>query len=105
MSNRTSWSCTCAACEEHPRSSEAVEHKKLNRVLAGVDEKSARRIVGLLAEKEGRGGVSRLSSVTGMSRTTILEGQRELVGRDPIPPGRVRRAGGGRKPLEKKDRG
>jgi len=41
---------------------------------------------------------------TGMSRTTILQGQRELVGSDPTPTDRVRRPGGGRKPLEKKDR-
>jgi hypothetical protein len=38
-----------------------------------------------------------------MSRTTILQGQRELVGSDPTPTDRVRRPGGGRKPLEKKD--
>jgi hypothetical protein len=38
-----------------------------------------------------------------MSRTTIAQGQRELVGEDPVPADRVRRPGGGRKPLEKKD--
>lgn len=76
----------------------------MNRVVAGLDEKNARRVVGLLAEKEGHGGVARLSRITGMSRTTILAGQRELVGADPIPEGRLRPFGGGRKPLEKKDR-
>jgi hypothetical protein len=80
-----------------------MEHRKLNRALSGLDEKHARRIVGLLAEKEGHGGIARLSRVTGMSRTTILLGQRELTGMDPVPDGRVRRPGGGRKPLEKKD--
>lgn len=103
MANRTTWQCECAACVEHPRSEESIEHKKLNRVLADLDEKSARRVVGLLAEKEGHGGIARLSRITGMSRTTILEGQRELVGKDPVPEGRTRRPGGGRKPLEKKD--
>jgi hypothetical protein len=83
---------------------EAIAHRKLNRALSGLDEKHARRVVGLLAEKEGHGGISRLSRVTGMSRTTILLGQRELVGKDPIAENRVRRPGGGRKPLEKKDR-
>ena len=68
-----------------------MEHRKLNRVLSGLDEKHARRVLGLLAEKEGHGGIARMSRVTGMSRTTIRLGQRELVGEDPIPAGRVRR--------------
>lgn len=103
MSDRKKWRCACVACTEHPRSAEAIEHRKLNRALAGLDEKHARRIVGLFAEKEGYGGVARLSRVTGMSRTTILLGQRELVGKDPVPEGRVRRTGAGRTALEKKD--
>lgn len=80
-----------------------MEHRKLNRALSGLDEKHARRVLGLLAEKEGHGGIARLSRVTGMSRTTILQGQRELVGNDPVPKDRVRRPGGGRRALEKKD--
>jgi hypothetical protein len=52
---------------------------------------------------EGHGGIARLSRVTGVSRTTILHGQRDLVGDDPTPADRVRRPGGGRKRLEKKD--
>lgn len=80
-----------------------MEHRKLNRALAGLDEKHARRVLGLLAEKEGHGGITRLSRITGMSRTTILLGQRELVSADPVPEGRTRRPGGGRPPLEKKD--
>jgi hypothetical protein len=105
MATGSRWVCRCAVCSEHPRSAEATEHKKLNRALAGLDEKHARRILGLLAEKEGHGGIARLSRVTGMSHTTILRGQRDLVGKDPTPAGRVRRSGGGRKPLEKKDPG
>lgn len=86
-----------------PHSDEAEEHRKLNRLLSGLNEKDRRRVAGFVAEKEGHGGISHVSRVTGMSRTTILLGQRELVGRDPIPEGRVRRPGGGRKSLEKKD--
>lgn len=103
MAEPTIHVCECEVCEEHPRSATAVEHRKLNRVVALLDEKQARRVVGLLAEREGHGGIARLSRVTGMSRTTILQGQRELVGDDPVPADRVRRAGGGRKPLEKKE--
>ena len=95
--------CQCEVCSAHPRSSEASSHRKLNRLLLGLDEKQRRRVLGLLADREGHGGIARLSRVTGVSRTTILQGQRELVGHDPIPPHRLRRVGGGRKPLEKKD--
>ena len=104
MAGRKKWKCTCSACTEHPRSAEATEHRKLNRVVSGLDEKHARRVLGLLAEREGHGGIARLSRVTGVSRTTILLGQRELVGEDPVPEDRVRRPGGGRMALEKKDR-
>jgi hypothetical protein len=103
MADKQKWKCSCEACIEHPRSAEATEHRKLNRVLSGLDEKHARRVVGLLAERQGYGGVSQLSRVTGLSRTTILAGQKELVGEDSVPEDRVRREGGGRKPLEKKD--
>lgn len=102
MAARQKWKCTCSACTEHPRSTEAREHRKLNRALSGLDEKHARRVLGLLAEREGHGGIARLSRVTGVSRTTILLGQRELVGDDPVPEDRVRRPGGGRTALEKK---
>jgi len=102
MADGTRWVCKCQACKEHPRNAEATEHRKLNRALSGLDEKHARRLLGLLAEKEGFGGIARLSRVTGVSRKTILQGQRELVGKDPIAEGRIRRSGGGRKPLEKK---
>lgn len=91
-------------CEKHPRSAEATEHKKINRLVSGLDEKHARRVAGLLAETRGHGGIAQIAVITGMSRTTILEGQRELLGLDPVPHDRVRRPGGGRKSLEKKDR-
>ena len=103
MANRTDRNCGCRVCKLHPRSAEAAEHRKINRLLSVLDEKSARRVVGLLAEQEGHGGIARLSRITGMSRTTILAGKRELAQGDPFAGERVRRPGGGRKTLEKKD--
>ena len=47
------------------------------------------------ALQEGHGGISRISRVCGLSRVTITKGIGEL-GKDPLPVGRVRRAGGGR---------
>ena len=104
MGEGNKWVCNCDACREHPRSAEATEHRKLNRVLSALDEKQARRVLGLLAERTGHGGIADLSRVTGVSRTTILRGKKELVGKDSVPKDRVRRLGGGRKPLEKKGR-
>jgi hypothetical protein len=103
MANRHRWSCPCDVCRDHPRSVEAVSHRKLNHLVGTLDEKAARRVVGLLAEREGHGGTAKYSRLTGMSRTTILAGRRELGLEDSVPIGRVRRVGGGRKPLEKKD--
>ena len=45
----------------------------------------------------GRGGVTLVSTVTGVARSTIYRGLAEL-GEAPTRPGRVRRPGGGRKP-------
>ena len=102
MAGRETFVCTCTACVEHPRGAVASAHRKINRAIAGLDEKQARRVLGLMAEREGHGGVASLSRITGMSRTTIAQGRRELAGTDPVPEGRVRRPGGGRKSLEKK---
>jgi hypothetical protein len=93
-------SCECATCRQHPRSRTAVEHRALNRIIAAVDERNRRLLVGLLAQQHGRGGVALLARITGLSPHTIRRGRCELRQRDLIPPGRVRRPGGGRKRVE-----
>lgn len=50
----------------------------------------------------GWGGVSLVSRICGLSRPTIIKGMQELDA-PPLPTGRVRRAGGGRKRLEEVD--
>src|SRR2546430_53866 len=53
----------------------------------------------------GRGGIERVHEATGLSRPTIVRGVEELTRRGPLPhPGRVRRRGAGRKPIELMDR-
>jgi len=95
--------CDCDVCAEHPRSKEAREHLKINRMVSTLDEKNARRVVGLMAGQIGRGGIALMMVVTGLSRNTITRGQQELeTAEDPVPTNRVRASGGGRKPLEKK---
>src|SRR5947199_3345799 len=56
----------------------------------------------------GRGGISRLSALTGLSRTTITKAVEELesgVKLVSVGEGRVRRVGGGRKKIEGVDPG
>lgn len=92
--------CGCTSCQQHPYSSTARQHAALNRLVAATDERSRRLLVGFLAQQHGRGGVTLLSCITGLSRNTIRRGCRELHRSDLTPPGRVRREGGGRKPVE-----
>src|SRR5215469_4108725 len=72
-------------------------------VLGTLNEAQARVFVAQKALAEGRGAVSRLARLTGMSRPTILKGIAELRARRmPGRPesGRVRTVGGGRKRVE-----
>jgi len=80
-----------------------TEERRWVRLLATLNEAQARWFVADKALDLGRGGVSRLSQVTGMSRMTITKAIRELRGRGALRPaalGRIRRAGAGRKRIE-----
>jgi len=73
------------------------------RALGTLNEAQARLFVAEKALEMGRGGISRLSKLTGMSRLTIYKGAAELRGRGRLrvaEAGRIRRAGGGRKRVE-----
>ncbi len=75
------------------------------RILGRLDEAQARWYVAREAIALGRGGIKTLEQLTGMSRTTILRGIRELEADDLPANGRVRRQGAGRRRLEEHDRG
>jgi hypothetical protein len=96
--------CTCLDCRRHPRSAIAKLHVGINRVAATMDEKSRRRFIGLLATQQGWGGVQQMSQITGLSRTTILRGQREIERTPRSRRQRIRRRGGGRQRVEKNNR-
>ena len=66
-----------------------------------LDEKTRRLYAGLEALKTGRGGDQRIAALLGIDPGTVARGRRELLERD-IEVDRVRRAGGGRKSVEKK---
>lgn len=79
----------------------AQQHKAINRVLAPLDEKNRRRCAGLLAIQWGSRRLSLLSRITGLSRTTIHRGKREIEHPDSKGRGRIREPGAGRVPVEK----
>jgi len=82
------------------------EERRWVKVLSTLNEAQARWFVADKALDLGRGGISRLSRVTGMSRTTITKAIGEVRGRGALKPaaqGRVRREGGGRKLVEESD--
>ena len=68
-----------------------------------LDEKQRRLYAGLEALKTGRGGDARIAELLGLGTGTVARGRRELLEQD-VDVERVRRAGGGRKPVEKKRR-
>jgi hypothetical protein len=68
-----------------------------------LDERGRRLYAGLEALKIGHGGDSQIAELLGMDPGTVARGRRELLAGD-VEVERVRRAGGGRKPAEKKRR-
>ena len=73
-----------------------------------MTERLRRQWAACEAESLGRGGVTLVAEATGLSRTTIWAGRRELRRRadqpqDDLPPERVRAPGGGRHLVEQDD--
>ena len=78
------------------------------KVLGTLNEYQARLFVAEKALEQGRGGITHLSRLTGMSRVTITEGVRDLSRTARLrsaSSGRVRNPGGGRKKVEEADTG
>jgi hypothetical protein len=64
-----------------------------------LDERVRRRFAAAEAMAAGRGGVTAVARITGLARSTIGRGLAELRGAAAMPADRIRRPGGGRKPL------
>ena len=82
------------------------EESRWLRVLGTLNEYQARLFVADKAMDQGRGGISRMSELTGMSRTTITKAVAELTSRRKLgnaEGGRIRAAGAGRKKVEEAD--
>ena len=66
-----------------------------------LDERQRRFYAGLESLKLGYGGDQRIAEFIGMDPHTVAKGRRELLEQD-LEVERIRRTGGGRKPVEKK---
>lgn len=73
---------------------------KFHALVGDLDERDRRRWAATEAMALGYGGITAVSLATGLSDRTIRNGIEELQSDNPLPSGRQRRKGGGRKPLE-----
>jgi len=86
--------------------SAAQTEKRWLKVFTTLNEFQARLFAADKALDLGRGGISRMSALTGLSRTTITKAVEELRGNRKLESrgeNRVRQGGGGRKKIEQVD--
>jgi transposase len=77
---------------------EVAIRTRYDAVSPNLDEKGLRLFAASEALAAGRGGIAVVSKVTGIARSTIGRGLKELTAQEKAPPqNRVRRTGGGRK--------
>jgi len=86
---------------------ETAVREKLDLLDPLFDEQTRRLWAAAEAQVIGRSGVSLVARATGLSRTTIHQGIKDLVAlreaKDPERKKRIRAAGGGRKPINEYD--
>lgn len=82
---------------------------KYEALKGSLNERSRRLWAATEARSLGRGGVAAVMAATGMSSATVSKGLKELeampAGGATLPPGRIRRPGGGRKRARDKQPG
>jgi hypothetical protein len=76
---------------------------KFHSVWPLLDERTRRLLAASEAQALGYGGVSLVRRACGLSRKAISKGLREIEERSAVGPGRIRRPGGGRKPITVSD--
>jgi hypothetical protein len=98
--------CQCPVCQQGVEHLERERHRQMLLVFNRLDEDQRRWFVALEAKRLGHGGDRLLSQITGLDEKTIRRGRAELdASLADNPPGRIRRPGGGRPPVEKKTQG
>ena len=76
---------------------------KFRSVWPLLDERTRRLMAASEAQALGYGGVSLVRRACGLSRKAISKGLREIEERSVVGAGRIRRPGGGRKPITVSD--
>jgi hypothetical protein len=92
--------------EVSPPVAEALSHELKAAIIlfySLLDERQRRLYAGLEAQKFGHGGDRKIADLLGLDVHTVARGRRELFTGE-VDRVRVRRAGAGRKPVEKKRR-
>ena len=84
-------------------STDAEIEQRFERLAPVLDERTLRLFAAAEADAIGYGGVSRLSRITGLARSTVVRGQHELSRPARVSAGRVRRPGAGRKRTSESD--
>ena len=86
------------------RAAQARNARERYREMAPVlNEQSLRRFVAMEARALGRGGVSLMSRISGLARSTIYHGLSDIRDHVSAPSGRVRKPGAGRKKKSSED--
>jgi len=97
--------CQCPNCQQPGEHPDKELHYQMNLFLSRLDEQQRRWYVALEAKKIGHDGAKLMSQITGMHVDTIRRGQDELDNSlADRPVDRIRLPGGGRLPVEKKNR-
>ena len=95
--------CECAICQTGEDESVREHHRHINLVLSRLEEAQRRWYVGSLSTAEAAPSDMILAQISGLTEKTIRRGRAELAENlKEAPPGRQRRAGGGRPKAEKK---
>jgi uncharacterized protein with PhoU and TrkA domain len=95
--------CQCPHCQQEVFHQDKKLHHQMNLFLSRLDEQQCRWYVAMESNRMGAGGDQLLSQITGMDVKTIRRGRQELeADLADRPSERIRLAGGGRPPVEKK---
>ena len=81
----------------------ATLHTKFRSLAPALTERSRRLWAATEARALGHGGIALVEEATGISRSTIQRGLRELEAGESLAPDRTRKPGGGRKATTEKD--
>ena len=72
-------------------------HRRYEALAPALDERGRRRLAAAEARTYGHGGVSVVSRITGLARSTIGRGIQEIERNAQVEAGRIRKPGAGRK--------